>query len=787
MLPEYLKKAEIKYNDNRKKEYESDNPCSSMMFQVPGDISYKSIYEDVMEEIAVNCNASDSKCSTAMATFAAHERIANDLNFEDFLPCGEPLLHSLHVDHVHAKTWQQPTGLFLFRAKEPALYGKMALEDIDLVNPTPGSDPVVSRVMEMIQGTQQSFMNSPLIPFSVQCVEIRKSDYKTLLKCKRTGKSGIAHYDSDAEDLVKVPVRFTIGDGLTWATSFRFGIEEQRSLDDKSYKRTFTFQSLSITEDIKHLWSSLPIMYAHESQNQIKVLKRFLSDVYDLDINFSVIDLETLAIATGCKMDEINHCTLSVVVNGFSMPVGIYDLDGGYAKPLCLSNPAYARCLWKELRHSYISYTVLMGLMIRNTFPDPDCVLSTCNVSQSAFVYWFCNFIGTALLEAKVGTESYRYKTRSEMILGLNPDSEIIKAVSELIICVPAAQFGGERHLHHARLNFFGQYEVLKDVMFPGHSRTHPVQSKDLDLFALLYKRTCSQKDFGKPVEKPGLCECQEDKDTLYRLNLLEGNMSCLHAQNGRELIPSLEEWGRLNPLHIVGLFEALRGLKHHQLNWWYDRLNAYETLRCILFRTLGASQNVPLLDREIHQRQQNVIQQENETLAKRVLQNQIGRTAQLSQLVTSESAVSRIGVHQKVYDNRPGDNHARNKKASEKRKARRARKMQEWSEHHTRKEMKRLKKAGGIVPGAPQSVIDSVVASGSGACNRPLLSRDLRQFVQPAQESSVVEAPASSKKAKLARTDLRHQLNKQKKGQDPVFKTAQAAREWKSLQRRHM
>ena len=699
--------------------------------------SYRSYLESEVRkssDFQPNTRAKSGQSVSDVEVYRMHRSKANNWDVSNILPRGSSLEDSLQTDMFAAETWQQPNFDKTFKPSEFFL-STINLRNFNL-------DFFLERKKVFLSNKihqETTTFASKALPFSVETIKISRSEYGRLIKLKDSQKVVQVLADLQDDNLVEVPTKFIIGDGETGSLVFSFGFVEVEQDDPNSNTRNVGFNRTIIPTEVLDFWDTLPALYSFQGTAQYTILSDFLNTVYDVDMVLNVFNLEALAVVSGCKMDMINMFTLSVAVTGKPFPPGLDIMDNIMATPTRNLPGDVQLYLQEKTTLFFRIYKTLMGSLLRQTFPDPDIVLSVTEMTQSTFIAWFCEFVARAVHKSHIDDSqgAYKQKTRADMIKSLYR-SVSLGQLADLMNNVPVPQCGGERYLHHARDVFIKQYEVLKGVQFSMYASETPNTSKTLDTSRLLYNRELQTDDSGTPALQFGLLAGPKFSD-IFNLDPRTDCLVSFQAQFGRPLVVSIEEWGRLNPSKIPVIFSRLRKLYTNDLaKFWVPKIRAYEVLRGIYYRLTGIKEAVCDLDKVLTTKLENTRKHYNEVEAVRLrAANQVRRVDLLSHESEFASSTYQLGAHQYVHDVIPGDNTERNRKRRMKRqdkkqdlKAAKLAKSEEW---------------------IPKSQIDKEKMM------RPLVEKDLNpkeRVSRPSEPSSSLTKPSSTKEDDVPTAD---------------------------------
>ena len=659
------------------------NQCRE--FSKASNTYYKQLYDGVKAKN--NCSSKISK----IEMFKLHvTSLWKECPINHLLPRGETILDSMKADQWATPSWKQPV---LEKVFIPSCLDirEFNISDYD----SDVFQVAKADLEEAITTNRSAHFNTRPLPFTLETMLISSREYTRLIKGISSAYSStyiLASLNDD--DLVEVPARFIISDGDAVAISLRFGWEEihnDDNYDAKSNVRQFVFRHGRLQKEMRSFLSDLPFLFSCDADPKINCLVRFISDVYGIEVALKAVDLGAIAIAAGARIDKTDLFTLSAITTGIPFPTGIENMDQSWSLPLNELSPLLIE--YTRVKFILLSkiYNTMMGSLLRTMFPDPDIVCLSMRMSQSTFVSWFSEFVACALQHALMYTEPFKCASRADMIRAIvHPDVREGELLADLVINVPVTQCGGERFLHHARDQFFVQFDVLKLVHLRGYDGDHPRPQEDFhsQRFDLMFKRNYINDDFHLPVApgELGLLPSPQFRDSVYEFDvdtLTPYSIKNPKFHSSLHRVSAIQEWGRLNINKIPVLMKKLRSLSYDDLKeFWVLYIRAYDYLRGTVMRVRDERHTVFKLDQVLGGRCENVASLHRGTELKRiyynrklssdvVLQNQQRRVDLLNERTSYLESEDRTGVHQAILKIIPGDFKRRNKYIARYRKKR--------------------------------------------------------------------------------------------------------------------
>jgi len=689
--------AESKYLNARSKYRSENDPATEDLFLTTSEQSrlYHQAYDCYYKEVC--SKPIPENVSSFNQYYQQHLNLRDDWNTSDVLPRGVELSLSLEVDQKYTKSWNQPA----FEIARPPF--KIHMVNTVYFDPESFQEQVTS-FNQALSAYRLNHCNVNPIAIQLETVTIASTSMNFLQDCHRK-KIGCYFriFDNEKLDMPgyqQLPSLLLISNGY-YALGFNFGLEHVVA-ESKHTEVSYQYSELPV--QVIEFLKSLPVLYTHfKGSNCSGILQDFFLDLYDTDIEFDILDITSIAISAGCKSDYYGLFTLSVIVDGKPFPDTTIQTDKGheFIKSTKVSN-IYQEYLIEIMIILQNAYAVLVGLLVRQMFPDPDITLAITGMSQHSFLYWFSEFLSKALKTHRddvIYTKStVNMSTKREMIESVtDKDNDYARALCDLLIDVPVAQEGGERFLHHARKCFLDQYLVIKRLNFDQFECQAPCQEVDTEQleYRFLYKREVLLVNHGNPVTEFGLLPNPEFKDLLFIFNAAKDDVSVLFRQADRDLVPAVEEWGRLNVTEIKVLLDRVRSLRTDELTrFWVPKIRLYELLIAVYFRITNEQIRINFLERYISTKLSNVKSHHEELQARKDSKYQQIRSDYV--LHSIQAGTSRVGLHQEVVNKVPGLNNAKNVKKQQKRKARLARRKAENVENWVSKAtLKKAKMAG--------------------------------------------------------------------------------------------
>ena len=400
---------------------------------------------------------------------------------------------------------------------------------------------------------------------------------------------------------MNLPVKIMFGDGIDWVGMISFEIVETR--------RGMVYTCHDINHSIIDFLENLPIVYGLNIRMDVMDVEEkygMLSGRKDFKMA-GFVDLQNLAILAGWQLKTRNMTAMSLIVLGGTLNKICSVADGLWGIPYAKLPRSLQVYAVADIKFGHMTYHVLLSLLLRQLFPDPDIVCYISDIQQSQFVSWFCHWIRDALFGTAVhDIEFLAAYTRLDMALSIkyrdlygkisNHTPERIRCIQRMVYW-PSLSAGGPRFLQPVRIKYLEHYEVLR------HSQMSKAQflfKRELTAHDFLYASYGHQHlcafDVDLPVPRnprgTGTLHlvCHPDlADRLIHMNMKDlapANFCREAARKKRDVPQAMLEWMRLRVGNIVSFFDACQ--KCPVMAKYYRP--KYETFRLLHLRITNKS-----------------------------------------------------------------------------------------------------------------------------------------------------------------------------------------------------
>ena len=432
-------------------------------------------------------------------------------------------------------------------------------------------------------------------------------DSRRSKKKEKPGSAGFIEEDR----FIPVPTKIMLGDG------FRFCLIISIILDqDKDGE--YLINQLKVQEELLDFLEQIPVATGVGVAKDITDIEFFFSTISGRNLEMKgSIDLGSLAVLAGFEFQATNMTALGVQVVGTILNKTCSTGDDKWGWRWNLIPEALQTYGLGDIRFGYICYTVLAGILLMDTFPDPEICCKYLDKCQFEFTSFFMEWIKSSMEGVEVSKEdSKTAESRVELINSLRfrlVDGSVlsdfppnrIKIWSKLIGGWPSITSGGCRFLLQARTKFLVQMETLRKT---NHTWRFGLVLPEITPEIRSYARFgIGRMELRRVIWTE---EVPESKGfDLMRPESLESPMLSIHPektkcpqimkfciQNERIQKYAIWEWCRMNPNLIVNFLQRMAKDKDFQT--YYKPL--YDGIRLIFWRVVNRPTiKIPFMDEE--------------------------------------------------------------------------------------------------------------------------------------------------------------------------------------------
>ena len=398
---------------------------------------------------------------------------------------------------------------------------------------------------------------------------------------------------------IPLPAKIMLGDG------FRFCLIISINLDmDKDGE--YRIKRIKVQDQLLDFLEEIPVAVGVGVSRDVVDIEFFFSLISGGNIEMKgSIELGSLAVLAGYEFQATNMTALGVQVCGTILNKTCSTGDDKWGWSWREIPEALQVYGLGDIRFGYMCYSILAGILLADTFLDPDICCKYLNSGQLKFTLFFMDWLKSSLEGIEVCPEkmreagsrkglikSLRFRMVDGSILSDHPPNRI-KIWSKLVGNWPTITSGGCRFTLQARIKFIKQMEVLRRINFVWRfNLVLPVISQEFREYArfgisrAILKRVIWTEEI---PESQGFELCRPESLEAPMIELNPEKEKCAQImkfciQNGRMQKFVLWEWCRMHPNQIVNFLQRMARDRDYQT--YYRPL--YDGIRLIFWRIVN-------------------------------------------------------------------------------------------------------------------------------------------------------------------------------------------------------
>ena len=530
-----------------------------------------------------------------------------------FLPEGAPLLEYLAVYQERMDAWKYPTReeVNLFE-RGRGLSMKM-LEEVEVRVIVAGRTSQ-ERIKETVEWFWDKWLDTqekcPTQVVSLDNEQVSLTLYDMYRMAGKIEISGKRRRSTEKEPrgsleimeedrFIPLPAKIMLGDGVRFCLIISVNLE----MDNDG---VYLIKRLEIQDELLDFLEEIPVATGVGVARDIVDIEFFYSLISGRNIEMKgSIELGSLAVLAGYEFQATNMTALGVQVCGTILNKTCSTGDDKWGWSWREIPEALRVYGLGDIRFGYMCYTILAGILLADTFPDPDICCKYLSSSQVKFTSFFMDWLRSSLEGIDVCPEkmreagsrkglirSLRFRMVDGSILSDHPPNRI-KIWSRLVGDWPTLTSGGCRFTLQARIKFVSQMEMLRRINYVWRfNLILPEISQEFREYARfgisrsILKRTIWTEEV---PESQGFELCRPESLEAPMIELVPETEKCSQImkfciQNGRMQKFVLWEWCRMYPNKIVNFLQRMAKDKEYQT--YYRPL--YDGIRLIFWRTVN-------------------------------------------------------------------------------------------------------------------------------------------------------------------------------------------------------
>ena len=544
--------------------------------------------------------------------------------FEDMIPCGAPLIDFLSLDTERDDTWASPSWETVKKWSNNRSITSEWANRVSVKEFIIGSDSeekftsFKANFWRRYQRDQDEYqtgvisLDNESVPCTT-CDVVRIAENPNVWVPLTSSRN-----DDQAIPVKKMPVKGDLG--YQFPAKIMFG--------GSDWVHMISFNSMKDTQGRTCVKAGVIPQYVVDFLQELPVVigAGVRGDMLDIEHVFSTItgkpmqlkgsiDLGVLAVLAGWQLSKTGMLPLAVITLGMMMNKVVSTADWKWARSWPELPSALQAYAVGDIKMGHLTYNVLMALLHRQLFPDPELVCRLSRCDQKQWTRWFTFVIRDALVGTELDSLSVpaaiQSGSRTELMKCIrirNKDGAIpleapdrIKFLADLVVW-PTLTMGGPRYLQCVRQKYLAQYNVLLgSTALPGVDEFYKHVLTPMDRLDAVYGHLDVLKmDEDVPVPEPGWLEFhlglashhglekplfvfRDYKDVGFLISVTKIREAA-RALNGRGLREAMLEWTRLSYNRSEDLFKALQASE--PLAAWFR--GWYEAFRLQYFKGTG-------------------------------------------------------------------------------------------------------------------------------------------------------------------------------------------------------
>ena len=539
----------------------------------------------------------------------------NLTEFQELVPCGSVLLDFLCLDSERPDSWDFPCQKDLDIWKDRRGVSKQWKDEVEVWEFVIGvdSEDNLAEFRSWVEGNITADIRAmPTSVLSLDIEEIKVTMYDLLRMSSSIYRDTVIdlHEDllevPDQETMLQhiknkwenIPAKIMFGNGITWCAMISFDI--------RTTKTGYSFNCQGIPSGVIDLLQDLPVVTGVGIRDDVQIIEKIFTIIaYGASDEKNVrmvgfVDIANLAVLAGWRLEARDMTALSLITIGGTLNKICSRADGCWGiryQEIPESLQIYAIA---DVKFGFLAYNILISLLMRQLFPDPDICCRMGKCTQIAWVGWCFRWIrdsleGTAVFyeDIKVAAtrrdliSSIRYRRANGDLSNFSPAR--IRLIADFVEW-PTLTQGGPRFLQPVRLMYLTHYQVLKEsIGIPGVAKHFPDTIKNEDRLYASYGHTdIRELDVSIPVplvpDSPvefwlTLVSHPHLSKQLFKPSVSDLSIRNIHIaaeDSDRDTREALLEWFRLDISRLREYFEAC------EMDWLMSRSyrGRYEELR---------------------------------------------------------------------------------------------------------------------------------------------------------------------------------------------------------------
>ena len=519
------------------------------------------------------------------------------VEFDELFPCGAPLLDFLSLDCEREDAWAYPSldtvhKWVATRSITTSWANEVKVKEFVIGLDDQAKFDTFRADFWRRYGKGQNDLPTGVVSFDTESVACNQYDLARFVSSpgKWVAFNGTK---GDLSDISSENLPSKSDKGASFTAKLMFGGSDWVHLISFNIKKASDGKSRIYACDIPRyvvaFLEEVPVIMGAGVQADMKAVEELFETLSRSTVRMKgSVDLGSLAVLAGWQLSKTGMLPLALITVGMAMNKAVSCADGKWGLRWSQIPPALQVYALGDIKMGYLTYNVLISLLIRQLFPDPElvCRLSRCSPDQ--WVRWFNLLVRDALVGVSIddralsgaiasGSRSQLMETLRvrdlEGCISLEAPTRI-KFLAGLVVW-PALTMGGPRYLHCVRSKYLAQFSVLqRSLALPGMQNLYqheltPMDKMDavfghVDVLLLNAEKAVVNPEWQEfhysmvmhpDLDKPPFV-FRKDGEVGFCLSKRRIQLSAQDLQ-GRGVREAMLEWSRLSYSRTEDLFHA--------------------------------------------------------------------------------------------------------------------------------------------------------------------------------------------------------------------------------------
>ena len=191
-----------------------------------------------------------------------------------------------------------------------------------------------------------------------------------------------------------IPVKILMGDGVDWLTIITLNL----GTPGRPWLKPVTIQP-----ELIRLITGTPSVVGFDMKKKYQLVEDMFTIISGNSVQMrGFVDLDTLSVLAGWKLSARGPTAMGVQVLGALLHTEALNGDGSWGMSWKYASKTLQVCAMGNIKIIHAAVNILMGVLIRDVFPDPDVLCNHLKYYQYDAVQWFCELVMVSLQNSDV-------------------------------------------------------------------------------------------------------------------------------------------------------------------------------------------------------------------------------------------------------------------------------------------------------------------------------------------------------------------------------------------------